>query len=107
MLESKVGLWFGGTNQGEVVCGEQHSDGAFQHFGNYRTGVTPDCFDTLGVKRRVCLAWALIHESHVPLLGSQNTWLIHLKEIRVLSRVTLGLKILCSAPTLVLARNSS
>ena len=100
-------MWSGGTNQGEVVRGEQHSDGAFQHFGDYRTGVAPDCFNTLGVKCRVCLAGTLIHESHVPLLGSQHARLIHLQESRFLSRLTLGLKIFCSVPTLVLIRNSS
>ena len=102
-----AGLLFWGTDQGEVVRGEQHSNGAFQHFGDYRTGVAPDCFNTLGVKCRVCLAGTLIHEAHVPLLGSQNARLIHLQESRVLSRVTLGLKIFCSAPACVLMRNSS
>ena len=58
--------------------GEEYANGALQHFGNNRAGVSADCFNALRIKGRLLLRRALIHEAHIPLLGSQNTRMIHL-----------------------------
>lgn len=58
--------------------GEKYADGALQHLGHDWTGVSADCFNALGIKSRLLLPRALVHEADIPLLGSQHTRMIHL-----------------------------
>lgn len=57
---------------------EQHTNGALQHFCHHRARIASDSLNAFGVKAWLLLAEALIHESHISLLGGQNTWMIYL-----------------------------
>ena len=62
----------------QVVCGEEDPNRALQHLGNDRAGVSANGLNALGIKCRLLLAWTLVHEAHIPLLGGKHTWVIDL-----------------------------
>ena len=66
------------THQGDVMSGEKDSDGAFQHLGHYRAGISAHSLNAFSVERRLDLAGVFIHEAHIPLFRCQDAWLIDL-----------------------------
>ena len=76
----------GGGDLGQIVGGEQHANGTFQHLGNHRAGVAAHSLDALGVEGGLRLAGGLVHEPHVPLLGGQHARLVHLQPAGISSQ---------------------
>jgi hypothetical protein len=44
-----------------------------------RHAISPYCFYPLGVEGGFGLIWIFVLEADIPLLGQENTWMIHLQ----------------------------
>lgn len=53
-----------------------------KHLGDSRAAVTSDTLYALGIKRRHSLLWRFVHQSHIPLLGLKNAWVIDLPRVQ-------------------------